>query len=264
MEYLERIGLGRPTAPDVESFCQVHTAQAFTIPFENIDIHLGRFISLKTSDLADKILRRRRGGYCFELNGILHQALKALGYSVYPHMARVLYGRTAPSERTHEVLVVSISGSRWLADVGFGGPGLRSPIPMLTEQFHEQYGERFRLRRDPELGLVLQKETNGLLLDLYAFDENELTLDVDIEMGNHFASTSSASIFRLHRMCSLAQPWGRITLNDMQLTIHRDGRSITRALPPGPDYMAALARHFAIDTGARYEDLMPLKSIPFS
>lgn len=238
----------------------MHSAQAFSIPFENIDVHFGRPISLKPADLVEKILRQKRGGYCFELNGIFLQALRALGFSARPHMARVLYGRAAPSERTHEVLVVTVSGKKWLADTGFGGPGLRSPIPIATDLAHEQYGERYRLRRDPELGLVLQKETRDLLLDLYAFNENELTLEVDIEMGNHFTSTSPVSIFRLHRMCSLAQSWGRVTLNDMELTIHRDGQSIRRILPPGPEYMAAISKHFGIDTGAMYEDLLPLKN----
>jgi N-hydroxyarylamine O-acetyltransferase len=262
MQYLERIGLSRPPDPDEEGLRLVHTAQAFSIPFENIEIHLGRSISLKPVDLVEKILRQKRGGYCFELNGILYQALKALGFSVRPHMARVLYGRTAPSERTHEVLVVAVSGEKWLADTGFGGPGLRAPIPITTDLAHEQFGERYRLRRDPDLGLVLQKETRDLLLDLYAFNEDELTLEVDIEMGNHFTSTSPLSIFRLHRMCSLAQSWGRVTLNDMELTMHRDGQSISRTLPPGPEYMAALAKHFGIDVGTTYEELMPLtKSI---
>jgi len=258
IQYLERIGLSSAPKPDEEGLRQVHSAQAFAIPFENIDIHLGRPISLEPADLVEKILWQRRGGYCFELNGILRQALKALGFAVRPHMARVLYGRAAPSERSHEVLVVTISGQQWLADAGFGGPGLRSPIPITTDLAHEQYGERYRLRRDPELGLVLQKDTRDLLLDLYAFSENELTLEADIEMGNHFTSTSPYSIFRLHRMCSFAQSWGRVTLNDMELTMHRDGQNISRTLPPGPEYMAALARHFGIEIGARYEDLMPL------
>jgi N-hydroxyarylamine O-acetyltransferase len=257
-QYLERIGLSSTPKPDEGGLRQVHSAQAFSIPFENLDIHLGRPISLNPADLVEKILRQKRGGYCFELNGILRQALNALGFAVRPHMARVLYGRAAPSERSHEVLVVTISGQPWLADAGFGGPGLRSPIPIVTDRVHEQYGDRYRLRRDPELGLVLQKDTRDLLLDLYAFSENELTLDVDIEMGNHFTSTSPSSIFRLHRMCSLAQSWGRVTLHDRELTIHRDGQSISRTLSPGSEYMAALTTHFGIETGARYEDLMLL------
>jgi N-hydroxyarylamine O-acetyltransferase len=258
--YLERIGLGSPPDPTEDGLQQVHSAQCFAIPFENIDIHLGRTISLEPQELAAKILHRNRGGYCFELNGIFQMALTAMGFKVRPQLARVLYGRTDPGARTHEVLIVTISGKRWLADAGFGGPGLRLPLPIISGQVQEQYGERYRLRNDPELGIVLQKENRESFLDLYAFDESERTLDIDIDMANHFTSTWPGSIFRLHRMCSLPQPWGRTTLSDMELAIHRDGMYITRTLPAGPEYIAALAEHFGIELGAKYEDLALLET----
>ncbi len=257
-QYLTRIGLSHPPSPNEDGLQQIHSAQAFSIPFENLDIHLGRPISLDPKVLAAKILERKRGGYCFELNGIFRLALAALGFSVRPHLARVLYGRNDPGPRTHQVLIVTISEKKWLADAGFGGPGIRSPLPLVTGQIHEQYGERYRLQSHPELGTVLQKESQNLFFDLYCFDENELTLDIDIEMANHFTSTWANSIFRLHRMCSLPHPWGRVTLSDMELTIHRDGQSLSKALPAGSSYISALAEHFGIDMDARYEDLAPL------
>jgi len=258
-QYLERIGLSRPPDPDEGGLHQLHSAQSFSIPFENLDIHLGRPISLKPEDLTAKMLQRRRGGYCFELNGIFRMALAELGFAVRPQMARVLYGRGAPGARTHEVLIVTASGRKWLADAGFGGPGLRLPIPVVSGEVQVQYGERYRLRQDPGLGMVLQKGVQNLFVDLYAFNENELTLEMDIEAGNHFTSTWPDSIFRLQRMCSLARPWGRITLSDMELTIHREGESISRTLPPGREYLAAIGEHFGIEIDARYEDLAPLK-----
>ncbi len=256
--YLERIGLDSAPNPDEEGLFRTHVAQAFSIPFENLDIHLGRPISLNPEVLIPKILDQRRGGYCFELNGIFCKALRSLGFTVRPQMARVLYGRPDPGPRTHEVLIVTVSGTKWLADTGFGGPGLRAPVPLIPAHICEQYGERYRLRQDAKLGMVLQKETQGFFLDLYSFDENELTLEHDIETGNHYTSTSPLSIFRLRRMCYLPHPSGRTTLTDMELTIHRDGRSTTVTLPPGPEYVAALATHFGIDINAKYEDLMPL------
>jgi N-hydroxyarylamine O-acetyltransferase len=238
----------------------MHSAQVFSIPFENIDIHLGRPISLNPQDLLAKVLDRKRGGYCFELNGIFLMALKALGFKAFPQMARVLYGRRVPGPRTHEVLIVSLSGQEWLADTGFGGPGLREPIPMIPDHTFEQYGESYRLRPDAALGMVLQKKTKEVFLDLYSFNENELTLESDIETGNHYTSTSPASIFRRQRMCSLPQPWGRTTLTDLELTIHRSGQSTNLMLEPGPAYITALARHFGIEVDAKYEDLTPLST----
>ncbi len=253
--YLTRIGLSNPPYADEAGLQQIHLAQVFAIPFENLDIHLGRPISLNPQRLAAKILERKRGGYCFELNGVFRLALAAMGFSAHPHLARVLYGRNDSGPRTHQVLIVTISGEKWLADTGFGGPGIRSPLPLVAGQIHEQYGERYRLQSHRELGMVLQKETNNAFLDLYAFSENELTLDIDIEMANHFTSTWPDSIFRLHRMCSLPHPWGRVTLSDMDLTIHRDGQSTSKALPAGSQYISALTEHFGIEIDARHEDL---------
>jgi N-hydroxyarylamine O-acetyltransferase len=258
-QYLDRIGLCTSPRPNDEGLQAIHSAQAFSIPFENLDIHLGRKISLDPGDLTAKMLQRRRGGYCFELNGLLRLALKAAGFNVRPVMARVLYGRPDPGARTHNVLVVSASGREWLADVGFGGPGLRLPIPLEVEQIFEQYGDRYRLRREP-IGIVLQKESRDSFLDLYAFNLEELTLDIDIEMGNHFTSTWPQSIFKLRRMCSLPKPWGRITLSDMELTVCSDKQSTSRILPAGSEYMNAISENFGITVDAVYQELAPLTS----
>jgi N-hydroxyarylamine O-acetyltransferase len=257
-QYLERIGLTERPKADEEGLKRAHAAQAFSIPFENLDIHLGRIISLRDEDLAAKLIYRKRGGYCFELNGIFCLALKAMGFNVRPVLARVLYGRRVPGARTHEVLIVTIAGRKWLADVGFGGPGVRLPLPITPDQIEEQCGERYRLQQDPMLGRILRKESRNAVLDLYSFDERELTMDMDIDMANHFTATWPDSIFRLHRMCALPKPWGRVTLEDMQLTIHRDGQSTSRILPPGPSYMDAIAQNFGISLTEVYEDLAPL------
>ncbi len=260
-QYLERIGLSGPPRPDEDGLKDLHAAQAFSIPFENFDIHLGRAICLEPDGLVAKIIHRRRGGYCFELNGLLGLALKALGFDVRPLTARVLYGRRDPGARTHEVLIVTLSGREWLADCGFGGPGLRLPMPVVADRVEEHYGERYRLRGDPRFGTVLQKESAGDFVDLYAFNGHELTLDIDIEMANHFTSTWPASVFRLFRMCALPKPWGRITLNGMELAIHNSEGTVRRTLPHGPVYLEAVAEHFGIRLDAAYEDLAPLNLI---
>jgi N-hydroxyarylamine O-acetyltransferase len=263
-QYLHRIVLNTAPEPNERGLRQVHLAQAFSIPFENFDIHLGRAVSLNSRDLAAKLILRGRGGYCFELNGLLLLALKALGFAVRPLLARVLYKRLDPGARTHEVLIATVSGRDWLADAGFGGPGLREPIPLVPDQVEEQCGELYRLRRDSLYGMVLQKGAGDAFVDLYAFDEDEVTLDIDIEMANHFTSTWPASIFRLQRMCALPTSRGRATLTDMELTIHRDGEIASRTLRPGPQYIAAISEYFGINLDARYEDLLPLGSAPFA
>jgi N-hydroxyarylamine O-acetyltransferase len=256
-DYLQKIRLPRVPKADEEGLKAIHSAQAFSIPFENLDIHLGRGISLYPADLVRKLVHSPRGGYCFELNGLLCLALRAIGFTARPLLARVLYGRTDPGARTHQVVIVTLPGCDWLSDVGFGGPGLRLPMPLLMDRIHEQFGERYRLRYDSLCGTVLQKEHQGSFIDLYAFDRNELTLDIDIEMGNHFTSTWPQSVFRLRRMCSLPHPNGRVTLTDMQLSTHRNGEATTINIPGGPKYIEALSEHFGIMLDALYEDFTP-------
>jgi N-hydroxyarylamine O-acetyltransferase len=253
--YLERIALSSPPDRDENGLKEIHAAQTFTIPFENLEIHLGRTISLKPEDLIDKLLERNRGGYCFELNGMLHLALKALGFIVRPLLVRVFYNRTEVGPYAHQVLIVTISGQDWLADAGFGGPGLRLPIPMIPDRTYEQFGDRYRLRSDPDYGWVLQKESGSTFIDLYTI-RDQLTLDDDIEMSNHFTSTWPGSFFRAQRVCAIPKTWGRITLTDMELTFHRDGRSTSRTLTPGPPYMEALAEHFGLVLEAEYKDFV--------
>jgi N-hydroxyarylamine O-acetyltransferase len=260
-QYLDRIGLNKIPEAGVEGLCELHAAQAFSIPFENLDILLGRTIALAPEQLVSKLIVQRRGGYCFELNGILHLALKSLGFAVRPLLVRVLYGLVTPSAHTHEVLIVTMDGKDWLADVGFGGPGLYLPVPIVADQVFEQYGERYRLQRNPKYGMMLQRELDDKsYIDLYCFQIEDRTLDCDIEMSNHFTSTWPQSIFRLHRMCSLRKSWGRTTLLDRDLTVYHDGQSVTEVLPEGPQYLAALEKHFGIYLNAKYEELWEFSS----
>jgi N-hydroxyarylamine O-acetyltransferase len=253
-QYLARIGLNTAPEPDESGLRQVHLAQAYSIPFEDFDIHLGRGISLNPKDLIAKLILQRRGGYCFELNGLLVLALKSLGFMVRPQLARVLYMLKDPSPRTHEVLLVTISGHEWLADVGFGGPGLREPIPLVEDQVFEQGGAFYRLKRDARYGWTLQKKAEDGFFAIYVFDENEVTLDNDIEMANHYTATWPQSIFRLQRMAALPTPQGRITLADMELTVYQNGETTSRTLQPGPSYIAAISEYFGIDLDARDEE----------
>ena len=126
---------------------------------------------------------------------------------------------------------------------------------MIPDRAYEQFGDRYMLRSDPDYGWVLQKESRGTFIDLYTI-RDQLTLDADIEMSNHFTSTWSGSFFRAQRMCVIPKTWGRITLNGMELAFHRDGRSTNRTLPPGPPYMEALTEHFGLVLEIEYEDFV--------
>jgi N-hydroxyarylamine O-acetyltransferase len=255
--YLERVALTGPVRPDAEGLALLQRAQLRHIPFENFDIHLGRDISLLPAELFDKLVRRRRGGYCFELNGLFARMLEAFGYRPQAYVARVIFGRGSPGPRTHQVLLVRADQRDWLVDVGFGGPGLRAPLLFEVGREDDQDTERFRLRGDEQFGYVLQKLIAEQWTDLYAF-ELTTTLPHDFEMANFFMSRYPESYFRLNRAAAVQRTWGRVTLLNFSLSIERGAKSMTRELAGGAEYMSALAEHFGIELEARYEDLMPI------
>ena len=128
--YLVRIRYVGSVTPSVKTLRSLHRAYVMTVPFENCDIHLGQPISLERSDLFRKIVSGRRGGYCFELNGLFALLLEQLGGEVIRLAACVLYGNQGARPRSHQLLLVQLGASRWMVNVGFGGNGLREPFPL--------------------------------------------------------------------------------------------------------------------------------------
>ena len=150
--YLARIGLsGRP------GLAEVHRAHVTSIPFENLDPRRGVPVSLAPEDLERKLVKERRGGYCFEQNLLLGHGHTALGARVETMLARVRAGSAAgnPRPRTHLVLRVFVDGAEWHADAGFGHGTLLEPIPFGPGGPYEQSGWHFRVVEDGS-ELVLQ------------------------------------------------------------------------------------------------------------
>jgi N-hydroxyarylamine O-acetyltransferase len=191
--YLARLGHQPAGDGSIETLRGLHRAHALAIPFENLDILLGRPIRLDLESLQGKLVRGRRGGYCFEHNTLFAAALEALGLQVTTLAARVRMGRSGPTSRTHMILEVEAAGERWLADVGFGGAGLLDPLPFASEEPVRQGAWKFRLQREGDLHVVQWLQAEGWQ-DLYAFNL-EPQLAIDFEVANHFTSTWPGSPF---------------------------------------------------------------------
>ncbi len=208
--YLERIGLrGRP------SIGEVHRAHSTAIPFEALDPQMGRPVSLDADQLAEKLVERRRGGYCFEQNLLLAAALEAMGAQVEFYLARVLLGADpgAPRPRGHLVLKATGEGQTWHADVGFGGGPLLDPLPWGPSGEHEQAGWRYRvIERAPEY--VLQTEQDGEWIDVQGYLPHPVPR-ADLETANWWTSTHPSSRFVNGLMVSRHWPDGRrLVLSD--------------------------------------------------
>src|SRR6266511_3875640 len=134
--YLGRIGLTRPLAADLESLAAIQWAHVTHIPFENLDILLGRGIAIDLPSVVAKLVRGGRGGYCFEHNALLAAVLEELGYGVTRLAARVRWMATGPTPRTHMLLGVDVppgpNAERYLVDVGFGGTCPTVPMPLVA------------------------------------------------------------------------------------------------------------------------------------
>jgi len=258
--YLARIGHTGPTRPTAELLDAVQQSQLAAIPFENFDILLGRGVSLEPDALCRKLLHGRRGGYCFELNAVFLMALEAIGFEARSLLARI-HMRGEPSGRTHQLILVSVEGRPWIADTGFGGPGLRAPIPFELDVERAQLGQRYRLADAGPFGTMLQRHLDGAWRDLYSFDLGHVG-PADIALGNHFTSTHPGSFFTYSRVAARQTPGGRVALLDRTLRRVEQGVETVEELPDGPALLETLEAVFGIVLDTPYEALRPLPATP--
>lgn len=214
--YLARIGCQPPAAPTLAALRSLHAAHVASIPFENLDVQMGRGVRLELDVIHDKFVTALRGGYCYEQNSLFADMLRTMGFDVRLCEARVRLGSPVLRARTHAVLAVLADGQEWLCDVGFGSDGLREPIALDgTPSYQEPW--MYRVVHEGRAS-VLQSERAGAWVDLYA-----LSLDgchpVDYEMANWFTSTHPESRFVRSLTAQRILPHERRTLRDLTLTV---------------------------------------------
>ena len=212
--YFDRIGLVLPenAQPTSELLKKIHFAHCCTVPYENYDMMRGIPTTLEAEGLLDKIVNRRRGGICFELNGALALLLRELGYGVTEYASRYLRGEPAPPMRRHRVLRVQAVDGCWLCDVGIGERAQREPIQLVEGLVQKQYGETYRLRKDGFLGWVLEDLHKGIWADFYSFTEEPQMVE-DYVALNFYCEKHPDSPFNKEEMFALKTAEGRITLD---------------------------------------------------
>lgn len=216
--YLARIGLPEPPAPDADGLFAVQRAHRLAIPFENLDIPLGRGISLDPEHLFDKLVLHRRGGYCFEQNGIFLSALHALGFEARPLLARVwLFAEDVPP-KTHMLILVTLPSGEWIADAGFGG-AYAAPMPLVEGEVLGPDGAWHRLIRDDAFGWVLERRggDEGEWIRQYSFTTAPIWPS-DIGLANHFTATQPGGRFTSNVVASIILPNGLAALTNRDYT----------------------------------------------
>jgi N-hydroxyarylamine O-acetyltransferase len=264
--YLARIGYEGSREPTAATLSSIHEHHARSIPFENLDVVLGRGIRIDPISIERKLVNERRGGYCFEQNNLLAAALRALGFQVLPLMARVRWQipEGTITALTHLLLRVEASGEPYLADVGFGSMSLYRPLKFRFDLEQEVSLEPRRLVRRTlaaPAGEILvewvshQAKVGGEWSDVYQFTL-EPASDVDFEMGNWFTSAHPQSRFVQNLIASRTEDWKRYTLLNREFTIrHRDGRVEKRELSTPDELLEVLKTHFKLQfpAGSRFD-----------
>lgn len=256
--YLARVGVAGPLAPDRATLARLHRAHLAAIPFENLDVRLGRPVGLDLASLEAQLVARRRGGYCFQQNSLFAAALRAVGFSVATLEARVRPpGAPAQLPRTHMLLRVELPAGGWLADVGFGGDGPLDPVP-LDGTASEQPGDAFRVVTEAGGTIALQRRGEAGWADLYAF-RPEPALPVDFQVAHHFTSTFPRSPFVTTLTVQRATPAARETLRGRTLTVRRGAEVESRELAD-EEVVAAVRERFGLDVTA--EDVLAALPTP--
>ncbi len=249
--YFRRIGHDGLREPSLRCLEALHLAHATRIPFENLDIQLGRPVRIDLESLQAKLVRGGRGGYCFEHNTLFAAVLARLGFQVDTLEARVRLGTTEVRPRTHMALRVRLAEGDWLADVGFGGEGLRQPVPFGGEPC-TRFDDTCRLRSEGRVTVLQRLQPEGWT-DLYAL-EPEPALPVDFAMGNHYTSTHPESGFVRTLTAQLPSLEGRRILRNRTLTILRSNGAEVRELQGPEELLEVLRGHFGLDfpAGTRF------------
>lgn len=217
--YLERIGFTGELRPSAECLRELHLAHATHVPFENIEVLMGRPMPLDLPSLWKKLVEDRRGGYCFEQNTLFAAVLEEIGFTARRLAARVRMGAAGVRPRLHMLLQVEADGRRWLCDVGFGGEALLVPIAWLPGKTAEQFAWKYRLMEEAS-EFVLQMWRPEGWLDLYAFTMEEQH-GVDYEVANYFTACHPDSFFRKQLMVHLPGAEVRVTLFGRRLIERR-------------------------------------------
>ena len=244
--YLRRIEYDGPRRPSRQTLGDLHCQHLCTVPFENLDIALGVPIGLDPDALFDKIVSRKRGGFCYELNSLFSELLKGLGFRVEMLSARVRSADGSFSrEFDHMLLKVALEEESYVADVGFGDSSL-DPVRIEATNVHLDARPDFAVVTANGGWELVRRQSDGSYVPDYCFTETRRQLSDFSEMCL-FHQTSPESHFTQNRVCTKALPNGRLTISGMRRIETRDGIRRESALKSQEDLRTCLSKQFGIE-----------------
>jgi N-hydroxyarylamine O-acetyltransferase len=260
--YFDRIGYGGRTEPDRQTLEGIVAAHTGTIPFENLNPFLGLSVPLAPEALVAKLVRQRRGGYCYEQNGLLSHVLEAIGFDFTPLAARVVWMQSedAITPRTHKLLLVHLPEGGVLADVGFGGAVCTGVLDLVADVPQVTPHERFRLLK-ADGRWRQQIEIGGEWRTTYHFDL-EPQHQIDDELGNWWTSTSPTSHFTFNLVAARSPAGRRRALRNFDYSTHVPGEESEKRKLAGPEEVCSvLEEDFGIQIPDRERLISRLEAI---
>lgn len=269
--YLSSLGLGEKPAADAAGLDALQRAHRLLIGFANLDVMLGHPIRIDLDSIADKLITRQRGGYCFEHNALFGAMLAELGFANRPLLGRVWLGSDWPGDpatippQTHTLRLTTIAGEPWIADAGFGGAYV-PPLPLSDgAQAATPDGALHRLRRVGPEGTatgewLLERAgpagtTDGRAQDhdafqpQYSFSLAEVA-PVDLELSNHWTFTRAGTRFTSGCLVSIVLTDGFASLNGRRLSVHRAGQGEVNEIASAVAWQAVLGDLFRVKFSA--------------
>lgn len=255
--YLARIACSELRGASEQTLAALHLAHMRAVPFENLDIPLGEPIDLALPALYQKIVVRRRGGFCFELNGLFGWLLQQLGYGVSMLSARVCRGGQLGPEFEHALLLID-GPQPFIADVGFGD-SFQLPLPLVRGNENAQHGTAYRLMGEGELWRLEQRQSDGGWKPQYQFSLVARQLQEFAAMARQLSTAPDSSFVR-RAICSAPTPGGRVTLSGNRLILTAPGQRDEQRIATAHEYRRQLQTHFGmpLPEGAPVEKLLAL------
>lgn len=247
--YLARIHYNHDVRPDVDTLYGLQLAHLQSVPFENLDIGLKRPIQINEQAIWNKIVVNRRGGFCYELNGLFAWLLKQIGCNVTYLNARVFNQEgNLGIDFDHLALLVQIPDqpARWLADVGFGD-SFTEPLKFQEGREQAQGLRAYRLEKISEGYIVWQQNYDRTWERHYFFDIQPHSFPEEYQSTCLYHQTSPESSFTRGSIISRATPEGRVSLEDGRLIITQHGQRTERLLDSQTEYDTLLKEHFGVE-----------------
>ena len=241
--YFERIQWRGGTSLTHETLAGLQYAHTGHIPFENLDVLLGRPVRLDLDGVQAKLVRDRRGGYCFEHATLFAAVLEAIGFQPVRHAGRVvLFDPVTESPRTHMFLTVDLGGARFIVDPGFGPFGSRVLVPL--EEGKPDGATHWLTRDGGRWTLHLTRDGRPIQGWVTTLEQE---YPVDFELANHYIATHPASPFVSRIMLSAVTPDGRINIMNREVTVISGNEARSEHLPDRAALRGLLLDHFGID-----------------